>query len=224
MNVRLLQISDSALPIGGYTHSWGLEAAIARGTVHDAATLERWTDFWLRNSVGPMEGVLAATSCRRTRAGDLDGVRALNSISETTIVPLSIRAASREMGEQLLELSATWSWCADGVAPILNVPESRCWHHAVVFGMLGALAGAEAAEVLNAYLHTVALGMISAGVRAIPVGHTHGQQVLSYIHDSFPALAADLLEREPESAGAGCPFYEVLCDEQSRLYARMFRS
>jgi urease accessory protein len=66
--------------------------------------------------------------------------------------------------------------------------------------------------------------MIGSGVRAIPVGHTHGQQVLSYLQDDIRQLAAELVDREPETAGAGCPSYEILCDEQTRLYARMFRS
>ena len=51
------------------------------------------------------------------------------------------------------------------------------------------LAGAEPADVLTAYLHQAALGMIGAGVRAIPVGHTHGQQVLAYLHDDIRELA-----------------------------------
>src|SRR5262249_50824378 len=87
----------------------------------------------------------------------------------------------------------------------------------------GALAGGSPDEVLTAYLHQAALGMIGAGVRAIPVGHTHGQQVLAYLHDEIRELAAVLCDRDPETAGAGCPFYEVLCDEQTRLYARMLR-
>ena len=52
----------------------------------------------------------------------------------------------------------------------------------------------------------------------------YGQQVVAYLHDDITVLAATLEGCEPEMAGAGCPFYEELCDEQTRLYARMFRS
>lgn len=223
MNLRLLQISDSALPISGYTHSWGLEAAIARGLVHDPPTLERWTRNWLRTSLGPLEGVLVASSCRAALAGDADELAALNRLAEVSVVPPSTRRASREMGEQLLGLGSTWAWSAAGLAA-LGVRDAEGWHHPVAFGLLGAVAGGEPAEVLTAYLHQAALGMIGAGVRAIPVGHTHGQQVLAYIHDDVGELARSLADRGPETAGAGCPFYEVLCDEQTQLYARMFRS
>jgi urease accessory protein len=130
------------------------------------------------------------------------------------------------MGEQLVALGATWAWSAEGLVPFMQAraeaPDG--WHHSVAFGLLGTLAGGDPDDVLTAYLHQAALGMIGAGVRALPVGHTHGQQVLAYLHDDIRDLAPTLVGREPETAGAGCPFYEILCDEQTRLYARMFRS
>jgi urease accessory protein len=226
MNLRLLQISDSALPISGYTHSWGLEAAIAQGRVHDPETLERWTRQWLRGSLGPLEGVLVASSYRFARDGAKDELRELNQIAEASIVPPSIRRASREMGEQLFMLGTTWQWCADGLAEFQGAPADapECRHHCVVFGLLGALAGGEIEDVLTAFLHQAALGMIGSGVRAIPIGHTHGQQLLAYIHDDIRDMVPTLAGRDLATAGAGCPFYEVLCDEQTRLYARMFRS
>jgi urease accessory protein len=94
----------------------------------------------------------------------------------------------------------------------------------VAFGLLGAVAGGNPLAVLTTYFHQAVLGMIGAGVRAIPVGHTHGQQVLAYLQDDIRQLAAELVDRGPETAGAGCPSYEILCDEQTHLYARMFRS
>ncbi len=223
MNVRLLQIADSALPVSGYTHSWGLEAAIARGKVRDPEGLENWTRRWLRTSLGPMEGVLVASACRAAHAGSAADLRALNEVAEASVVPPSTRRASREMGEQLLALGATWAWSAPRLAEFVT-GEAAGWHHPVAFGLLGAVAGGGPEEVLTAYLHQSALGVIAAGVRAIPVGHTHGQQVLAYLHDDIGELAATLAGRAPETAGAGCPFYEVLCDEQTQLYARMFRS
>lgn len=226
MNLRLLQMSDSALPISGYTHSWGLESALASGVVRDPESLEKWTSHWLRSALGPFEGVLVAASCRAARSARAAEVWALNRLADASIVPPSLRRASREMGEQLIELASTWTWCAEKLPEYLPsaTSEPTRWHHAVAFGLIAAIAEGEPQETLTAYLHQAALGMIGAGVRAIPVGHTHGQQVLAYLHNEIRDLAATLYDRDPETAGSGCPFYEVLCDEQTRLYARMFRS
>jgi urease accessory protein len=226
MNLGLLQLADSALPISGYTHSWGLEAAIARGLVHDAETLERWTVQWLTSSLGPFEAVLVSCACRAVRSGQPDDLVELNRIADVSIVPPSTRRAGREMGSQLIALGKTWAWSAGALNMLLrSLPnESGVWHHAVAFGVLGAIAGGEPQEVLTAYFHQAALGMIAAGVRAVPVGHTHGQQMLAYLHGEIRSLIETVLERDLETAGAGCPFHEVLCDEQTRLYARMFRS
>ncbi len=218
MNLRLLQISDSALPIGGFTHSWGLESALSRRLVHDAATLETWTRSWLRHALAPLEGVLVAAACRFARTGELPR---LNVLLRAMLPVPSIRTASAEMGEQLLSLAATWEWSAAGVRAL---GDPRGWQHAIVFGLLGALASATPEETLTAYLHQAALGMIGAGVRAVPVNHTHGQQILAYLHADLAALASEMAGRAPETAGSGCPFYEVLCDEQTRLYTRLFRS
>src|SRR5262249_12257347 len=145
-----------------------------------------------------------------------------------TIAPPSIRLASQEMGEQLLALAATWAWSAAKVDTFRRsappAAGSHRWHHAVIFGLLGAIAGTSPQETLTAYLHQAALGMISAGVRAIPVNHTHGQQIVAYLHGDIETLAATLTDRSLEEAGSGCPFYEVLCDAQTRLYTRLFRS
>jgi urease accessory protein len=223
MNLCLLQLADSALPISGYTHSWGLETAITRRLVHDPESLERWTRQWLRTSLGPLEGVLVAAAHAAGNDGDPARLQELNHLAKVSILTPTIRRASREMGEQLVQLGSTWSWCASTLRPFLEAQPSG-WHHSVAFGLLGSLAEAEPNEVLLAYLHQAALGVIGAGVRAVPLGHTHGQQVLAYLHDDIRELA-ELLSRQPiETAGAGCPFYEVLCDEQTRLYARMFRS
>ena len=221
MNLRLLQLSDSALPIGGYMHSWGLESAIARRQVFDAPTLEQWTRDWLRHSLGPLEGVLAGAAWRATTGAQL--LRAAEILT-ASLSPPTIRRASLQMGEQLASLGSTWGWSSAGIARFEREVGAEHRHHAIVFGLLARLAGADEGATLVSYLHQAAVGMIGAGVRSIPVGHTHGQQILSYLHDDLTRLLADLGGRDVETAGAGSPFYEVLCDEQFRLGTRLFRS
>jgi urease accessory protein len=241
MQLSLLQLADSALPIGGYSHSWGLEAAVGRQLVRDAAGLERWTRFWLRSTLGPFEGVVVGVVCPAAADQDWPIVLRANGLLRAGLAPPTLRQASREMGEQLLALAEAWPWAtklattlrglsapstqvANALGGVEGPPPAPEWHHAVVFATLAAAASCTPAEAVAVYLHQAALGVISAGVRAIPIGHTHGQQVLARLHDDIRTLADELAERELETTGSFCPAYEILCHAQGRLYTRLFRS
>jgi len=223
MNLRLLQLGDSALPIGGYSHSWGLEAAIERGVVTSPETLQAWTRRWLRHSMGPCEGIVVAAVCRAVSQKQWPLVRQANDLLWAGLAPPTLRHASRDMGEQLLALAEGWSWAAATVTTLRQL-SAEPWHHAPVFATLAATAGSDPEVAAAVYLHQAAAGVVSAGVRAVPIGHTHGQQILTLLHDDIRALAGELADSDLASAGSGCPAYEVLCHEQSQLYTRLFRS
>ena len=242
MNLHLLQLGDSALPIGGYSHSWGLEAAIDRGLVRDASGLEAWTRHYLRQVLGPLEGVVVGAVARAPECA-VDA----NRLLWASLSPPTLRSASRDMGEQLLSLAASWEWASAFLPSPLRgrgagdegdeVPESAApspltplprWgegnHHAVAFAILATAAGASARDAVAVFLHQAALGVISAGVRGVPIGHTHGQQILTRLHGDIAELAENLYDKPLETAGSNCPAYEILCHDQSKLYTRIFRS
>jgi urease accessory protein len=242
MNLHLLQLGDSALPIGGYSHSWGLEAAIDRGLVGDTAGLESWVRSWLHEVVGPLEGVIVAAVCRAVQEKDWSAIRNANDLLQASLTPDTLRSASLQMGQQLLALAEAWPWASiydelrvmsDESINIMadhsslmthHSSHAREWHHAVAFATLAAAAAATPEEAVAVYLHQAALGVISAGVRAIPIGHTHGQQILTRLHEELNDLASDLAERDLDTAGSFCPAYEIVCHDQTQLYTRLFRS
>ena len=221
LNLRLLQLGDSALPIGGYSHSWGLEAAIEGGQVRDASDLETWTANWLRHAVGPMEGVVVAGVCRAVAESDWPSVLLANEMIRASLTPPTCASqpghgrATADAGPGLAVGGGR-----DGPAACLERrPLAPC---PGVCRPSGARR-AEPHEALLIYLHQAALGAIGAGVRAIPIGHTHGQQVLARLHDELHRLAIELVPR----AGNGrqlLPRLRGLCHAQSTLYTRLFRS
>jgi urease accessory protein len=53
--MRLLQIASQAIPIGGYSHSHGFEAAIESGLVRSEAAVRQWIADVLLFSIGSYE-------------------------------------------------------------------------------------------------------------------------------------------------------------------------
>src|SRR5437660_1134947 len=159
MNLHLLQLSDSALPIGGYSHSWGLEAAIHRGWVLDAAGVEAWTRSFLRETLSPLEGVIVGAVAQSPGCAE-----EANQLLWASLTPPTIRNASRDMGAQLLALASAWEWASAAITRLRSV-EAEQWHHAVVFACLASAVEASPRDAIALFLHQAALGVIGAGVR-----------------------------------------------------------
>src|SRR5205807_3444216 len=140
--------------------------------VNSAADLENWVRRWLAHAVGPLEGVLVAAVHRAALAQNWSAAVSANEILWTSLTASTLRHASRDMGEQLLALSESWPWAAGLTAAMRQALPEGQWHHAPVFGALASACGGSPVEAVAVFLHQATLGMISAGVRAIPIGHT----------------------------------------------------
>ena len=98
MRLPLLQLGDSALPIGGFSHSWGLEAALERGLVASPAALEEWTRRWLTHSVAPTEGVVLVAAFRALRSGDTANIVRANRYLDVGLLPVDAPASEPRHG------------------------------------------------------------------------------------------------------------------------------
>ena len=221
--LRLVQLCDSALPIGAYSQSWGLEAAIARRQIRRPEDLEGWTRAWLTESVAPADGLLAAYSARAAHAGDWDALAEANDLLTANKVAPTLRKASLHPGEALLGLASGWPW-SGRVAAEIRATGGGPWHHAILFGALADTAGADPTETLTLFLQNAAAGLVAAAVRAVPLGHTHGQQVLARLQPLMLELAERWADAPLERFGGLSPAYEVLAHAQSELYTRIFQS
>jgi urease accessory protein len=171
-----------------------------------------------------LDGVIVAATCRLAADTRWNAVCEANDLVTASLTPPTLRHASRDLGEQLLALALRWPWAATTARALRDAATLDGWHHAPVFGALACAAGASPGEALAVYLHQAALGGIGAGVRAVPIGHSHGQQILARLHEEIAGLSAELADRELETAGSFSPAYDELCQAQSRLYTRLFRS
>jgi urease accessory protein len=217
-----VQLCDSALPIGAYSQSWGLETYIARGQVRRPAEVEAWVRAWLRHAAAPGEGLLTAHAARRAGREDWPGLVELNDLLTAGRAAESIRRASLQQGEALVGLASGWPWT--GYAAACLRAAGGPWHHAVAFGAFARIAGASPADAVALYLQNAAAGLVGAAVRGVPIGHTHGQQILARLHPLIGDLAEAVARAPLEQFGGLSPRYEVSCHAQNRLYTRLFQS
>jgi urease accessory protein len=202
--LSLLQITDSALPIGSYSHSWGLETFIQNGTIKNAEDARQAINNIVRFSLAPRDGVGAALAYRfeksPNRVGNRNSLLTLNNYLSASIWVGETHDASVQMGERLLRLTESLGWCrGDQYVPLFppanatrngNGPKhagtststdtsAGVCHHCVAVGFLGAKLDIDINQLIPAYLFAATTALVAALVKLVPLGHTDGQRILA---------------------------------------------
>ena len=101
---RLLQLASPALPVGAYSYSQGLEAAIEAGVVHDEASALRWIGDVLELSLTSMEAPVFLRLYRAWASGDEAAARQWNALFLASRESAELRAETVQMGYAAAQL------------------------------------------------------------------------------------------------------------------------
>lgn len=222
--LHLLWLASPALPVGAFSYSEGLEAAVDEGIVHDEASASHWLASQLALGVARSELVVVAASHAAATAGDEDRLRALNDWVRETREAAEPLLQTQQMGRSLLAWLETLQ--SDDVPPCPTLPCLRALQPAptwpVVLGCAAAWRGAPAAASLHAAAFGWSENMMQAAVRSVPLGQSAGQRLLARLVGAIPAAVAAALAAPSPQAFA--PRLAIMSARHETQYSRLFRS
>ncbi|HSH07521.1 MAG TPA: urease accessory protein UreF [Burkholderiales bacterium] len=214
---RLLQIASPTLPVGAFSYSQGLEAAVEAGIVHDRESAERWIGEVLALSLARMEAPILARLIAAWRTGDHAAARSWNDEFLASRETQELRAETAQMGYSLRTLLAQLG----DAAPLEAIDEPSfpaCFAYAV------ASWGIDAHDALIAYLWAWLENQVMAAVKAVPLGQTDGQRILLALGARLEAVGREAASLDDKGLGAYAPGLALFSSFHETQYSRLFRS
>jgi len=173
--LQLLQLADSALPIGSMAHSFGLEALvfdqdIEQGVHGCGQSLGWYLEDCLSESL-----MVDAVFCREAHARALEGAPVIDLNSQISALRLAreSREASLTLGSRFAALAALLH-PEPALAALASLAEL---HHSVAFGYTLGILAIDADLTVGALLHQSVLNMISAAQRLLPLGQIQANRI-----------------------------------------------
>jgi urease accessory protein len=250
----LLQLADSAFPVGGFAHSAGLEAAVQLGEVGPGPSLASFvaSALW-QAGLGALPFVRAAHERRGGGAGVAGGgdagiagggdaggaggggagvagggdagIAAVDDACDAFLVNHVANRASRTQGRAFLATSARVFPSAEIGRLDAAVRARACaGHHAPMFGAALGALGAPRLEAQALYLHGALRGVVSAAVRLGLVGPLEAQRLQLESAPLLDEVLRGCEDRGLDEVAQPAPLLDLFVAAQDRLYSRLFQS
>jgi urease accessory protein len=220
---RLLNWLSPAFPVGAFSFSHGLEAAVESGAVDRRAALEKWIAAVVTHGSGRIDVDILRDAHRAASAGDLPALVVANRRG----------AAFRATAETALETAAQGGAFLDTCRAAWPDPLLDRWAaaleggpvcHPATVGAATACAEIPLEWALTAYLHGMAGNLVSAGLRLGIIGQTDGQRILAALEPVTAAAAVAAATRGSDAFGSATFAVDLASIAHETQYSRLFRS
>ena len=222
----LLQVNDALFPIGGYSHSYGLETYIQKGIVHDEDSAEEFIHKRLEYNFLYNEFLAVRLGWEYAVSGDLTAISRLEEIMEAGKIPRETREASRKLGSRFIKtLSALEIPRENRVfEEYREARKGKSVHHAVAYGVFCGAAGITREEALEHFLYAQTSAMVTNCVKTIPLSQSSGQKLLRGCYPLLQKLTREVKELGEEWLGLSGPGFDLRCMQHEGLYSRIYMS
>jgi urease accessory protein len=220
--LNLLQFASPALPIGAYSYSQGLEAALENGMVRDAASARAWIARHLHDVVAQWE---APVCWRLMRAYARRDAQAVADWTERFIASrdsAEFRAETIQMGYSLARLIVELDIADAGLLALLQrAPEVPL---PAAFACAVAALDIPHQAALLAMLFAWAENQVLVCVKSVPLGQVAGQRMLLSLRPELEAAARRAQTVADDDMSNWAPGLSLLSMQHEVQYSRLYRS
>ncbi|WP_228551014.1 urease accessory protein UreF [Sporosarcina cascadiensis] len=223
--LHLMQIHDSAFPIGNYTHSYGMETFIQENRLQTKEELLEFCKTFLMHNLLYGDVILIQEAYRATNIRDLNKLQSLDELCGAIKLAKESREASVNVGKQFMR--TVLPLCAD---PFLTkwhtcVKSRKAkGHYAVVLGIYCALNEFDMEMTVMMYMYSTVNGLIQNAVRSVPFGQNTGVQSLYELLDWVTEAAKMAQKLTVDDVSNNALSIELSSMKHEYLHSRLFIS
>jgi len=216
--LQLIWLASPALPVGGFSYSEGLEAAIDMAGIDSEARAADWLSDQLHLALARADLAVVAQAISAWQCQDSERVAQLNAWVLQTRESAEFLLQTEQMGRSFVEWLKLHH--ADAAAAFAGLPVT----YPVAFAFAAARAQATPRDGCLAFAFGWAENMIGAAVKAVPLGQSAGQRMLARLAREIPDAVARAVLLSDDERQSFTPQLAVLSARHETQYSRLFRS
>jgi urease accessory protein len=222
---HLLHLTDPTLPIGGYSHSAGLETYVQNGRVNNPETARTFITEMLSRNVRYTDAAFVSLAYDAANQNDLKTLVSLDQECNAVKLPMEMRQASLKLGMRLLKIFQPMLQIefADQYRKMI-LEKSANGHYCIVFGMMASLLNISKEDALHGFFYNAAVGFVTNSVKLIPLSQQSGQEILFSLQPLIKDLAEKNMEPDKDLIGLCCTGFDIRCMQHEQLYSRLYMS